>query len=56
MKVSGFTFLRNGVVLGYPFVESIPFVLDHSESSFLVIIPAVLVTRLAQLSLVPKAS
>jgi glycosyltransferase involved in cell wall biosynthesis len=23
MKVSGFTFLRNGVVLGYPFIESI---------------------------------
>jgi hypothetical protein len=23
MKISGFTFLRNGQVLGYPFVESI---------------------------------
>ena len=27
MKVSGFTFLRNGVKLGYPFVESIRSVL-----------------------------
>ncbi|GLI32653.1 hypothetical protein [Desulforhabdus amnigena] len=28
MKISGFTFIRNGVILGYPFVESIKSILD----------------------------
>ena len=27
MKVSGFSFIRNGVLLGYPFVESIKSIL-----------------------------
>ena len=27
MKVSGFTFIRNGSILGYPFIESIKSIL-----------------------------
>ena len=40
MKVSGFTFLRNGVKLGYPFVESIRSVLPIVDEFIIALGPS----------------
>ena len=40
MKVSGFTFLRNGVKLGYPFVESIRSILPIVDEFIIALGPS----------------
>ena len=37
MKVSGFTFIRNGTLLGYPFIESIKSILPICDEFIVVI-------------------
>ena len=40
MKVSGFTFIRNGTVLGYPFIESINSILPICDEFIIAVGPS----------------
>ena len=37
MKVSGFTFIRNGTLLGYPYIESLRSLLPVSDEVFVAV-------------------
>ena len=40
MKVSGFTFIRNGTILGYPFIESINSILPICDEFIIAVGPS----------------
>jgi glycosyltransferase involved in cell wall biosynthesis len=40
MKISGFTFIRNGTILGYPFIESINSILPICDEFIIAVGPS----------------